>query len=136
MISELYLQLKEAVVRRDGRSLVLVVPGWGSERMVVADPTGNVQLLLELLATGPRTRTDILREFTSKREGSEAPAVAAALDGLEQLGLIVVSSGGPAQSERGSPGVRAGDQAPAARGSATALRYSDTFWVPASGARL
>jgi hypothetical protein len=136
MNSELYLQLREAVVRRDGRSLVLVVPELGSERIVLADSTGNVELLLELLATGPRTRTDILREFTSKREGAEAPAVAAALDGLEQIGLIVASSCGPAQAERGSPGVRAADEALGVWGSATAVPYSGVFGVPASGSRL
>jgi hypothetical protein len=111
MNSALWLQLREAIVRRQGRNLILMVPELGSEQIVLADPTGNVELLLELLATGRRTRTDIVREFTSKREGAEAPAVAAALDGLEQLGLIVASSCGPAEAERGSPGVPAGDEA-------------------------
>jgi hypothetical protein len=135
MNSAPYPQLREAVVRRDGRNLILVVPESGSERIVLADPTGNVELLPELLATGPRTRTDNLRESTSKREGAEAPALAAALDGLEQLGLIVASWCGPAQDEQGSRGVCAGNEAPAVWGSPTGLPYSGRFGVPASGVR-
>jgi hypothetical protein len=135
MNSELYLQLREVVVLREGRSLVLAVPGWGSERIVLADPTGSVELLLELLTTGPRTRADIVCEFTSKREGAEAPAVAAALDGLEQLGLIIASRSGRAQTKRGSPVVRAGDEALAVWGSPTGLPYSGRFGAPDSGLR-
>lgn len=127
------LRLREAVMHRDGRNLVLVVPELAGERIVLVDSTGNVELLLELLDAGPRTRTEIVREFTSKREGAEAPAVAAALDGLERLGVIVASRTGRAQAERGPHHV--GNEVPAVLRSPPGLPYSGAFGVPASGMR-
>lgn len=135
MNNAVYLQLREAVVRRDRRNLIVAVPDLGNERIVLADPTGNVELLLELLARGRRTRAAIIREFTCKREGAEAPAVAAALDALEQLGLIVTSSSGPAQAEEGRARLRADSEAAPGWRSPTGLPCSGTFCVPPSGAR-
>lgn len=128
-----HLKLKTAVVRRERRNLILVVPDFGTDRIVLSDPTGNVELLLELLADGGRSRTDIIWELTSRRDGVEARAVAAALDALDQLGLVVTSPSGPAQTERGSPSVRAGIEALAIRASHTRLPYSGTLGVPAFG---
>lgn len=130
-----HLQLRSAVVRREGRSLILVVPELGPERIVLSDPTGNVELLLELLAAGGLSRSDIIWELTSRRDGVEAPAVAAALDALDQLGLIVTSPCGPAQTERASRRVRAGNQALTVRESGTGLPCSSTLGVPAFGIR-
>lgn len=88
------LQLTPAVVVRHRRNLIVETPELGSARFVLPDPTGDVELLLELLAGGGLDRTGIIQEFTSKREGAEPMAVSAALDALEELGLIVASHSG------------------------------------------
>lgn len=101
-----HLQLRPAVVCRERRELIVTVPELGSDPLVLADPSGDVELLLEVLAVGTRSRTGIIREFTSKREGAQPLAVSRALDALENLGLIVVSPCSAAQGEVGLAGVR------------------------------
>ena len=99
-----HLQLRPAVVRRVRRNLIVEVAGSGDDRILVADPTGNVELLLEVLATRGGSRADIIRELTSRLDGVEAPAVSAALDSLDRLGLIA-SPCGSTQTDRDIPGV-------------------------------
>jgi hypothetical protein len=77
-----------ATVRgRDARTLVLECNAT-HERIVLADSTGDLELLLELLCDGKLSRQEVVFEMTSKREGATPAAVVRALDELDELGLL------------------------------------------------
>ncbi len=59
-------------------------------RTVIQDRTGDVELLLELLAAG-RTAAEAVTELTAHREGVQPAALWNALDNLHDLGLFGAS---------------------------------------------
>ena len=76
------------VCGRAGRAL-LVESSLTGERMRLNDSSGNVELLLEVLEPGTRSRERVVWELAARRDGVDRADVIAALDRLRALGLVV-----------------------------------------------
>lgn len=87
MISETWACLRASVEGRDGRNLIVRADATG-DRIALADPTGDLELLLGLLCAGldPSRAVD---RIVTHRDGVSADMMWKALDGLEALGLLV-----------------------------------------------
>jgi hypothetical protein len=83
-----WTKLVATVRGRDARTIVLECNDT-HERVVLADSTGDVELLLELLCDGRRSRDEVVVEMTSKRDGATPAAILDALDALAELGLLL-----------------------------------------------
>ena len=80
--------LTPTTLRRDRRCLI-VVPGETQEAIVLHDPTGDVELIVELLLEGSLTREGLVMRMTGRRDGLTAAGVSRILDALEAAGLAV-----------------------------------------------
>lgn len=79
--------LRAKVTRRDSHTLI-VVPHRPAPRLLLEDRTGTLELLLDLLSEGRRTRCEVIRELTSHLDGACARTLDEAIDALDRLELL------------------------------------------------
>jgi hypothetical protein len=80
-------QFLRASVRRDSRMLT-VTPYRAGCQFRFEDATGTLELLLELLSEGRRTRAELVRGLTGCLDGVCAESLENAIDALDALGLL------------------------------------------------
>lgn len=85
-MSQTRVRLQASVTGRDGRNVIVRADATG-DRIALADPTGDLELLLGLLSAGLDPSRAVDRVVTH-RDGVSPDMMWTALDGLEALGLL------------------------------------------------